>query len=59
MGIEPKPKEPNEKHQVTIEDVNRVLEVGCLLFSLVTEEESEALTELLATREGIGNTSVS
>jgi hypothetical protein len=32
---------------VTIEDVNRVLEVGRLLLSVLTEEEIEALQELL------------
>ena len=57
MEFEPKPKDPKEQHQVTIEDVNRVLEVGRLLFSVMTEEEKEALTILLTTREEIGNTS--
>jgi len=57
MEFKPKPKNPNEKHQVTIEDVNRVLEVGRMLFSVLTEEEIEALTKLLAPKEEIGNTS--
>ena len=57
MEFEPKPKDPNKKHEVTIEDVNRVLEVGRMLFSVLTEEEIEELTKLLAPKEEIGNTS--
>jgi hypothetical protein len=47
--------------EVTIEDVNRVLEVGHLLLSVLSEEEIEALQELLIKDESkneIGNTSV-
>ena len=35
------------KPKVTIEDVNRVLEVGRLLFSVLTEEEKAELFQLL------------
>ena len=47
--------------EVTIEDVNRVLEVGRLLLSVLSEEEIEALQELLIRDESkneIGNTGV-
>ena len=47
--------------EVTIEDVNRVLEVGRLLFSVLTEEEKEELIRLLSTpssRSEIGNAGV-
>ncbi len=54
MEFKPKPKNPNEKHQVTIEDVNRVLEVGRMLFSVLTEEEIEALTKLVWCKNPIG-----
>ena len=46
---------------VTIEDVNRVLEVGRLLLSVLTEEEIEELQVILSkqkSREEIGNTGV-
>jgi hypothetical protein len=35
--------------KVTIQDVNRVLEVGRLLFSVLTEEEKASLIRLLNT----------
>lgn len=47
--------------EVTIEDVNRVLEVGRLLLSVLSEEEIEALQELLIRDESkneLGNTGV-
>ena len=47
--------------EVTIEDVNRVLEVGRLLFSVLTQEEKEELIRLLSTpssRSEIGNAGV-
>jgi hypothetical protein len=46
---------------VTIEDVNRVLEVGRLLLSVLTEEEIEELQEILSRQksgEEIGNAGV-
>ena len=47
--------------EVTIEEVNRVLEVGRMLLSVLTEEEIEELQEILSiqkTEEEIGNTRV-
>jgi len=47
--------------EVTIEDVNRVLEVGRVLLSVLSEEEIEALQELLIRDESkneIGNAGV-
>ena len=47
--------------EVTIEDVNRVLEVGRLLLSVLSEEEIEVIQELLIRDESkneIGNTGV-
>ena len=34
-------------HKVTLEDVNRVIEVGQLLLSVLTEEELKELNQLL------------
>jgi len=48
-------------HKVTIEEVNRVLEVGRLLFSVLTEEEKAELQKILngpANRDEIGNDGV-
>lgn len=42
-AIEERPTEPT----VTVEDVNRVLEVGCLLLSVLTQEEMEEIQALL------------
>ncbi len=36
-----------QKSQVTVEEVNRVLEVGRLLFSVLTEEEIAELQRIL------------
>ena len=47
--------------EVTIEEVNRVLEVGRLLLSVLTEEEIEELREILSRQkaeEEIGNTGI-
>ena len=38
---------PPTETQVTIEEVNRVLEVGRLLFSVLTEEEITELQRIL------------
>jgi len=46
---------------VTIEEVNRVLDIGRLLFSVMTEEEKEELDLLLkasSSEAEIGNTGV-
>jgi hypothetical protein len=45
-----------QPQKVTVEDVNRLLEVGRLLFSVLTPEEIEELQEILAAQEQIGNT---
>ena len=42
----PNPKRPTNP-KVTIEEVNRVLEVGRLLFSVLTEEEIAELQRIL------------
>ena len=47
--------------EVTIEEVNRVIEVGRLLLSVLSEEEIEVIQELLIRDESkneIGNTGV-
>lgn len=46
---------PTEK-QITVEEVNRVLEVGRLLFSVLTSEEIEKLQKLFSPENAIGNT---
>lgn len=60
MSQKPDTKRPAE-NQVTIEEVNRVLEVGRLLLSVLTEEEIEefqnALINLFDTQE-VGNAGV-
>ena len=53
MSQKPDSKRPTD-NQVTIEDVNRVLEVGRLLLSVLTEEELKNLQKVLNTS---GNTS--
>jgi hypothetical protein len=60
MDQKTKPKRPTE-HRVTIEEVNRVLEVGRLLFSILTEEEVAELQRILNSpvdENEIGNTGV-
>ena len=47
--------------EVTVEEVNRVLEVGRLLFSVLTEEEKAELIRLLSASSSeneLGNTGV-
>jgi hypothetical protein len=41
---------------VTVEEVNRLLEVERLLFSMLIPEEIESLQELLNTQNQLGNT---
>ena len=46
---------------VTVEDVNRVLEIGRMLLSVLTEEEIEELQEILSKQkadQNIGNADV-
>ena len=60
MSHKSKPKRLT-KHEVTIEEVNRVLEVGRLLFSILTEEEVAELQRILNSpldENEIGNTGV-
>ena len=40
---------------VTVEEVNRLLEVGRLLFSVLTPEEIKQLEKLLSSPKPIGN----
>ncbi len=44
------------QEQVTVEDVNRLLEVGRLLFSVLTPEEIEQLQDFLSPQNKLGNT---
>ena len=48
-------KQKAETQKVTVENVNRLLEVGRLLFSVLTPEEIEQLQELLSVSKPIGN----
>jgi len=45
--------------EISIEEVNRVLEIGKLLFSVLTPDEIEELKALLMPKREIGNTSIS
>ena len=61
---------PNPETKVSVEEVNRILEVGRLLHSVLTPEELEALQSLgvhsplnsipvdLSSKSGISNTGV-
>ena len=51
-----KASKDSTKEQITVEEVNRVLEVGRLLFSVLTQEEIEELQKLLSPQNAIGNT---
>ena len=42
--------------QITIEEVDRLLEVGRLLFSVLTQGEIEDLQQVLSPNNQIGNT---
>lgn len=42
--------------KITVEEVNRLLEVGRLLFSVLTPEEIEDLQKLFSPKKAIGNT---
>ena len=55
MDAKTRSKSLSEK-QITVEDVNRLLEIGRLLFSVLTPEEIEELQNLLSPRKEIGNT---
>jgi hypothetical protein len=49
------------KPEVTVEEVNRVLEVGRLLFSVLTDDEKAELVQILNDRSGeteLGNVGV-
>ena len=54
METKPKAKIQNE-NQVTVEEINRVLEGGRFLFSVLTSEEIDELKEFLLLRNQIGN----
>ena len=51
MIEKPKDRSVETDTKVTAEEVNRVLEVGRILFSVLTEEEIKALTDLLLSKE--------
>ena len=48
--------ENQHMQQITVEEVNRVLEVGRILFSVLTPEEIEELQKFLSSQKAIGNT---
>ncbi len=54
METKPKAKIQNE-NQVTVEEINRVLEGGRFLFSVLTPEEIAELKDFLLLRNQIGN----
>jgi len=47
--------EPNIENKISFEDINRLLEVGRILFSVLTEKEIKELQELLSCKKSIGN----
>lgn len=51
---------PNTKKQseikITVEEINRLLDIGRLLFSVLTPKEIEELQKLLSSNNKIGNT---
>lgn len=52
---------PLEPQKVTVEEVNRVLEVGKILFAVLTDDEKDELIRVLngqTDQNGIGNTGV-
>jgi hypothetical protein len=58
MDAKAKTKSPTEK-QITVEEVNRLLDLGRLLFSVLTPEEIETLQKEFSkfpAKEKIGNT---
>jgi hypothetical protein len=54
METKPKAKIQNE-NQVTVEEINRMVEGGRFLFSVLTPEEIDELKEFLLLRNQIGN----
>jgi hypothetical protein len=42
--------------QITIEEVNRLIDIGRLLFSVLTTEEIEELQTVFSNQKEIGNT---
>lgn len=54
MDTQPKVENPIDI-QITVEEVDRLLEVGRLLFSVLTPEEIEELQQLLSPNNPIGN----
>ena len=65
MSIQTKHKRPTEPQvtavEITVEEVNRVLEVGRLLFSVLTKEENAELQRILngqSDETELGNTGV-
>ena len=54
METKPKAKIQNE-NQVTVEEINRMVEGGRFLFSVLTPEENDELKEFLLLRNQIGN----
>ena len=51
--------ETQVEKKATVEEVDRLLEIGRLLFNVLTSEEIEELQKLFLTQQKIGNTGVS
>lgn len=52
-------KETQVETIITVEEVTRLLEVGWLLFSILTPDEIEELQKKFSSQKEIGNTGVS
>lgn len=48
-------EEPISEKKITVEEINRLLELGRLLFSVLSAEEINELQELLSPMNTIGN----
>ena len=49
-------EESLKEKQVAVEEINRLLEIGRLLFSVLSPEEIEKLQKLFSIQKEIGNT---
>ncbi len=54
MDTKAKTKSLTEKH-ITVEKVNRLLDLGRLLFSVLTPDEIKELQALFSTKRKLGN----
>lgn len=49
---------PSDEHQASKEDLDRILEIGRILMSVLSEEEKKELALLLSQDATVGNTGV-